>query len=123
MESSADVEARLEALIGELKACVLSESAGELNLNPLSFEKDDDSNGHMRLIATAANIRAASYKIPTIDPLAAKRIVGRIIPAIATTTALATGAVALEVYKAVQGMPLELQMLPRELGCEQLCYI
>lgn len=61
-------------------------------LSPISFEKDDDTNFHMDLIAGLANMRARNYSIPEVDKLKAKLIAGKIIPAIATATALATGA-------------------------------
>lgn len=60
-------------------------------LAPITFEKDDDSNYHMDLIAGLANMRARNYSIPEVDKLKAKLIAGKIIPAIATATALATG--------------------------------
>ncbi|GBG26662.1 Ubiquitin-activating enzyme, putative [Hondaea fermentalgiana] len=66
-------------------------------VHPQVFEKDFDL--HMDVVYAAAAIRARSYSIPLVDQLEAKRIVGRIIPAIATTTAATTGAVALELYK------------------------
>lgn len=65
--------------------------------------QDDDTNYHMDLIAGLANMRAGNYNIPEVDKLMAKFIAGRIIPAIATSTAMATGLVCLELYKVLSG--------------------
>lgn len=65
--------------------------------------QDDDTNYHMELIAGLANMRARNYGIPEVDKLKAKFIAGRIIPAIATSTAMATGLVCLELYKVLAG--------------------
>ncbi|CAI8596979.1 unnamed protein product [Vicia faba] len=72
-------------------------------MNPIQFEKDDDTNYHMDVIAGLANMRARNYSIPEVDKLKAKFIAGRIIPAIATSTAMATGLVCLELYKVLDG--------------------
>lgn len=73
-----------------------------LGLSFPQFEKDDDTNFHMDLITALANMRARNYSVQEVDKLKAKLIAGRIIPAIATATAVATGLVCLELYKAVQ---------------------
>ena len=67
------------------------------------FEKDNDLNYHIDFIQNCSNLRARNYKIIETDRNKTKMIAGRIIPAIATTTALITGIVSNEMYKYVQG--------------------
>lgn len=63
----------------------------DLKVGPLNFEKDLDSNGHIDFIHAAANLRAAMYSLDPADRLQVKRISGKIIPAIATTTSCVAG--------------------------------
>ena len=74
------------------------------------FEKDDDSNVHIDFIASVANLRARNYKLNEVDRFKIKIIAGKIIPAIATTTAMVVGAVGLELLKVVLVKKLDISM-------------
>ncbi|XP_027333908.1 ubiquitin-activating enzyme E1 1-like [Abrus precatorius] len=100
--ASIDDAAVINDLIIKLERCRTKLPAG-FRMKPVQFEKDDDTNYHMDLIAGLANMRARNYSIPEVDKLKAKFIAGRIIPAIATSTAMATGLVCLELYKVLDG--------------------
>ncbi|KAG2690945.1 hypothetical protein I3760_09G214400 [Carya illinoinensis] len=100
--SSIDDAAVIDELIMKLEERRKLLSPG-FRMNSIQFEKDDDTNYHMDLIAGLANMRARNYGIPEVDKLKAKFIAGRIIPAIATSTAMATGLVCLELYKVLDG--------------------
>jgi ubiquitin-activating enzyme E1 len=54
---------------------------------------------HLSFVVAATIIRALNYFIDPPDVLTVKRVAGRITPAIATTTAIVCGFIALEMYK------------------------
>ncbi|KAI9799799.1 MAG: E1 ubiquitin-activating protein [Sarcosagium campestre] len=98
--SGFDDNKELEDLVNSLPA---PQSLAGFRLKPVEFEKDDDTNHHIDFITAASNLRAENYSIATADHHRTKFIAGKIIPAIATTTALVTGLVILEFYKIVDG--------------------
>lgn len=91
---------QLEDLVSQLPS---PKALSGLKLEPVEFEKDDDSNHHIDFITASSNLRAENYQIALADRHKTKFIAGKIIPAIATTTALVTGLVVLELYKILDG--------------------
>ncbi|EGG24766.1 hypothetical protein DFA_03010 [Cavenderia fasciculata] len=79
-----------------------------VSLYPQSFEKDDDSNHHIDFITATSNLRARIYSIEEGDRFKVKLVAGKIIPAIATTTSVVSGLVAIELVKIIRGdLPLD----------------
>ncbi|XP_075569577.1 ubiquitin-like modifier-activating enzyme 7 [Pelecanus crispus] len=88
-------------LVQQRQELVGGEEAQVPVMEPIHFEKDNDI--HVDFIMAASNLRAENYGIPPADWLTSKRIAGRIVPAIITTTAAVAGLACLEVYKLVWG--------------------
>lgn len=72
------------------------------NLRPEKFEKDDST--HVDFITAASNLRATNYGIKTVSAFETKKIAGKIIPAIATTTAIVSGLISIELMKYINGV-------------------
>lgn len=98
----ANYDQQCQSILSQLPS---KQEVGSLRLIPADFDKDVDD--HMRCVAAVSNLRARNYKIGEADLHKSRGIAGNIIPAIATTTALVTGIICLEVYKLVQNMPFE----------------
>jgi len=87
----------------------LSDTGSSAPIRPLSaaeFEKDDESNDHITFITAASNLRAICYGIAPVDSMETRKVAGRIIPAMITTTAFVSALSCMEFVKLTQGMPL-----------------
>jgi len=67
------------------------------------FEKDDDKNFHIDFMSSMGNCRAMNYKLEEMDWLQVKLKAGRIVPALATTTACVAGLQSIELIKILKG--------------------
>ena len=67
--------------------------------NIQTFEKDDDTNYHVKFIMCSSNLRAINYNIKPADFDTTKGIAGKIIPAVATTTSIVAGLISIELMK------------------------
>lgn len=68
-------------------------------IHPEQFEKDNDQNFHIDVIYAMGNCRAVNYKLDAMDWITVKLKAGRIVPALATTTAAVAGLQTLELVK------------------------
>lgn len=62
------------------------------------FDKDDELKGHVDFLYAFTNLRAENYDIEKCDISKVKIIAGKIVPAIASTTAAIVGIVSLQLY-------------------------
>jgi len=95
-------------VIEQLKAELTKiDAAAFKRLAAADFEKDDDTNHHIDFITASTNLRSFNYEIKDSTRQHCRMVAGRIIPAIATTTAMITGFIQIEVLKYIKGAVLE----------------
>lgn len=103
-----DAVARLEASLARLAAAGGRAGVGLDALRgrvaPQVFDKDDVAAGHVAWVAAAANARAKVFGLPRADELRCKQIAGKVVPAIATTTAVVSGLAVFEAAKILAGL-------------------
>lgn len=100
--SMVDIDDTCNQLLASLPAPT---TLGGLTLRSVDFDKDVDDQ--MRVISACANLRARNYRISEVDLHRSRGIAGKIMPAIATTTALVTGHICLELFKVLLDRPVD----------------
>jgi len=66
------------------------------------FEKDIDENFHVDFIYSISNLWASNYQLDSMDWITTKIKAGKIIPALATTTAAVAGLQTIELIKIIK---------------------
>lgn len=114
-EDLKDME-QLQKDVQEVKERLLGKTAqpgeqpkADAKLKVEEFEKDEDENFQIDLIYSMANIRASNYSLAEMDWITVKIKAGRIVPALATTTAAIAGLQTIEMLKILKGIGLEKQ--------------
>jgi len=106
-EKASDEYLEMLVTLEKLMKEYLSNDKNQKQFTAEEFEKDNDANYHIDIIYSMAGLRCRNYKLEEMDWLKVKIKAGRIIPALATTTASIAGLQALELVKIVKQMDLE----------------
>lgn len=77
------------------------ENHKQYNFSSVEFEKDNEELGHIEFITACVNLRNEQYDIPKTDSFQVRKIAGKIIPAMITTTSIASGYQTLEYIKLI----------------------
>lgn len=102
-----DVNALMIELKDHLKAILPSVKEGSSYMQVEEFEKDNDTNYHVDFIHAISNLRCINYKLKEASWLDVKLKAGKIIPALATTTASVASMQTLELVKLLKCEKLE----------------
>ena len=96
-----EAQKKIDEIMAELEK-IKREDYDMSKIIPEEFEKDHDENGHIDFIHAGANLRAKNYDIDECDRNKTKKIAGKIIPTVLTTTASIAAIVSLQLYTSFQ---------------------
>ena len=106
-EESSSLDQLMEKLLDDLDLKLSDMAANGMIISPQEFEKDDDLNFHIDFIYAMANCRAETYSIAGNSWIDTKIKAGRIIPALASTTAVVAALQTLEIVKLAKQTDIE----------------
>ncbi|CAF5042968.1 unnamed protein product, partial [Rotaria sp. Silwood1] len=95
-----ETESKIDAILSQLPKV---DELLNLKVQPHDLKLEDDFNFQLDYLVAVTNLRAENYGIETVERIEVKRIAGRIIPVIVTTTAVVARLMSLEMYKFAQG--------------------
>eukprot|EP00521_Asterionellopsis_glacialis_P013787 CAMPEP_0195302948 /NCGR_PEP_ID=MMETSP0707-20130614/31965_1 /TAXON_ID=33640 /ORGANISM="Asterionellopsis glacialis, Strain CCMP134" /LENGTH=1157 /DNA_ID=CAMNT_0040366337 /DNA_START=74 /DNA_END=3547 /DNA_ORIENTATION=- len=95
----------IEKIVKVLNDTILPEE--HVQMTAIEFEKDDETNGHVAFVTAASNLRALCYGIAPVDAMETRRVAGKIVPAMITTTAFVSALSCIELLKVIQKAPLQ----------------
>ena len=101
-----DNEGEFERDLSLAKEALQSIVPMERSMKAIEFEKDDEENGHVAFVNAASNLRALVYGIPIVDAMETRRVAGKIVPAMISTTAFVSALSCTEFVKVVQNVDL-----------------
>ena len=86
--------------IKEINEIIKEMNLEQLNkdINPLIFEKDNDSNYQIDFIHACTNLKAKNFNLGEASWLKVKLIAGKIVPSIPTTSSAITGFISFQIY-------------------------
>ena len=110
-KNSASQMSKVDAITKNLAPLNSFTSSGKAtsvsSLSAAEFEKDDDANDHISFITAASNLRAICYGIAPVDSMETRKVAGKIVPAMITTTAFVSALSCMELIKLAQGATLD----------------
>lgn len=92
------------AVAAQLRAQTLGIGTGS-GATPVAYDKDGDAR-HLTWLTLHANLRGQCYGIAAVSELEARRISGRIVPAMVTSTAAVAALAAMQLCLHVAGAPV-----------------
>jgi len=105
--SETSKRSEIKGLLAPLDSRSSNDAGASLrSLSAAEFEKDDDSNDHIAFITAASNLRAICYGIAPVDAMETRKVAGKIVPAMITTTAFVSALSCIELVKLTQKAPL-----------------
>ena len=99
-------EEKIQKIMKELEK-IKRENYDVSKIIPEELDIDNEENGHLDFVHAVTNLRAKIFRIDECDKYKTKKIVGKIIPKIITTTSSITAIASLQLYTTFQTLDIQ----------------